>query len=141
MALVDTIKLVCGVNDAEEDLNITDEEFTTLLEAYIDATEEWVQSYLNREFVMWPSGLEQIVIEMVCNIIKAQILRLDLPTYDTENQTYNIRRMVEEVVSDDIRLRLRPYAGRRIGMFGIGTKAQYDTLMDSEEDSELDNVE
>jgi hypothetical protein len=48
---------------------------------------------------------------------------------------------VVEVVTPDIKQRLRPYFKRTIGIFGVGTKTQYNTLLDIEDESDIDNVE
>lgn len=108
------------------------------MDDYVAATEEWVEAHLRRSFDgTYPAGLEQIIIELVCNIIQGQVLRQDTPILDEE--TTRTRQLVVQVVTPDIRARLRPYFKRTIGLFGVGTKTQYNTLLDVEDD--LDDVE
>lgn len=139
MTLTSTILQVCGVNNPEDDLNLTEGEFESLVDTYLDSTIEWVESYLNRDFEgTYPSGLEQILIEIVCNIIQGQVLRQDTPILDEENT--RTRQLIIQVITPDLKTRLRPYFKRSIGMFGVGTKTQYDTLLDIEDDSDIDDV-
>jgi hypothetical protein len=117
-----------------------DSDFEDLVDVYVDSTVEWVESYLSRSFDgTYPAGLEQLIIELVCNIIQGQVLRQDTPIIDEDNT--RTRQLVVQVVTPDIKARLRPYFKRTIGLFGIGTQTQYDTIMDTLDESDIDDVE
>lgn len=139
MTIAATVLSICGVSTPEDDLNLTDVQFESLVDDYVAATEEWVESYLKRDFDgTYPAGLEQLIIELVCNIIQGQVLRQDTPILD-EDAT-RTRQLVVEVVTPDIKLRLKPYFKRTVGMFGVGTKTRYNTLLDLEDESDIDDV-
>lgn len=139
MTVSDTIKVFCGVQDPTEDLNITEEEFDTLITYYIASVTDWLEYYLDKEYETLPSGLELMVIEMVSNIINNEMQRQDLPVMDTEDAP--TQQKIDAVVSEDIMLRLKPYKKKqRITVTGIGTQTQYETLLDIEDDSDIDDV-
>lgn len=139
MTVSDTIKVFCGVQDPTEDLNITEEEYDTLITYYIASVTDWLEYYLDKEYETLPSGLELIVIEMVSNIINNEMQRQDLPVMDTEDAP--TQQKIDAVVSEDIMLRLKPYKKKqRITVTGIGTQTQYETLLDIEDDGDIDDV-
>lgn len=137
MTIAETVLSTCGVTDPPNDLNMGEAAFESLVDTYVTGVVEWIESYLTRSFDgTYPAGLEQLIVELVCNIIQGQMLRQDTPILD-EDAT-RTRQLVVEVVTPDIKLRLKPYFKRTLGIFGVGTKTQYNTLLDIEDD--LDDV-
>lgn len=140
MDLEDTIKLFSGIQDPTQDLKLTEEQFDELITYYITSVTEWFTMYLNKTYTTLPAGLEQILVEIVSNIFKTQLQRQDLPILDTEDEG-NTRTLIDNVITQDILRRLAPYKKKsRIGIFGIGTKTQFNTLMDTLDEDDIDDV-
>ncbi len=139
MTVADTIKLFDGIKDPTEDLNLTEEQYDTLITYYIEAVTDWFTYYLGQTYTTLPTGLEHILVEMVANIINNQAQRQDMPVMDTEDSP--TKQVIDAVVSEDVKLRLKPYIKKpRITITGIGTKTQYETILDLEDEEDIDDV-
>lgn len=135
MTVSDTIKQIDGIQDPTEDLNLTSEEYDALIDNYILAVTDWLEYYLDKEYTVLPDGLEQILTEIVANMINSVGQRQDMPVMDTEETPS--KQVIEAVLTSDIVLRLKPYKKKtRIGIMGVGTKTQYDALLDIEDDDD-----
>lgn len=105
----------CGVKAT--DFKQTDEEFTASINTYLTSTREWVATYIKQKYENNPPGLDQIIVEIVCNIIRNKVIRQGDPISDDEDSTPNY---VGRAVSADIQLRLKPYRQRqKVRIFGV----------------------
>ena len=110
--MIDKIKSFSGIKNPSEDLNISESNYTQLIEDYIEATHDWLNNYTrtNTALTDYAPGLEQILITIVANILRNHSIRQDTPILDTEN--YSRTEYVEQEITEDIKTRLKPYIAR-----------------------------
>lgn len=96
-----------------EDLKLSDQEYENLLDKYILAVKDFIDRYTRTDYTSletYPEGLNLILVEIIANILRSQLLRQDTPTIDIEN--YNKSSLIEASLSEDIKERLKPYTAK-----------------------------
>lgn len=115
MTLTDLIKNFAGVKDPAEDLNLTDDDaYTTLIEDYTASVKEWIDTYTGQSYstaLVYPPGLEKILMELVSNMIRSQVLRQDTPIGDADAIKAQVN--TEAILTPDLESRLKPYTRKK----------------------------
>lgn len=100
-----------------EDFKLTDEQYSTLIDGYLTSTKDFLTSYLNRTYTAYPEGLNQIIVEIVCNILRNKSIRQSDPV-NTDDEATPL--YIGRTLTTDIQLRLKPYIKRQsIRVFGV----------------------
>lgn len=116
MAIIDRVKEYCGVKST--DVNLSDNDFDSAIGGYIESVEDWLTTYLGQNYETYPAGIEQIIVEIVSNILRNQVIRKGVSMVSTESEESS--NYVEREITDDIKQRLKPYIKRsRIRVFGV----------------------
>ena len=132
MTLITNIITNAGFN-ADEDFNLTENDYEELITLYVEAVQRWIDRYTQTAYLdedVYPVDLELIVYNIVIRILSNLSIQQDMPVIDNDNFKiiYNINKVITE---DDERM-LKPFKRKlQVGMFILGQTT-------AEEDDEFD---